>query len=249
MSSPNSFSSTLKMQGWLLVQRQGFYKTYTRRFFVLTTNEMICFKHETDTAPQTVIQLHHYQLDTTNTCPETHYSFQLISEESNKSKYPDISFQTDSKESLEAWLESFQRRSGCAEILQKWLERYDIPTQNSGLNVGISPSDSTDSIFTDRSQTPSCYFINAPYSDSLSTVESSTHEKPTGKLASFLQSFWLRKSRSKSLAAAGQTPHDSTLPISTSLSMSMSMPIPIHRPIIHPSEFNQEDTLRHPYAI
>ncbi|KAI8339124.1 hypothetical protein BC941DRAFT_422150 [Chlamydoabsidia padenii] len=150
-----SFSSPT-IEGWLMKKaRTGLRKTWTRRYFILESQQLRCYKNnQSDSLPISTFDLREYQLQNQSTTKP--FTFQLIHQNSSKAALvvplspslpsPDLYLQAENEQEWCNWVDTLERHVRdqqtltCdnkndlferddhqqVDVLDKWLERYDL---------------------------------------------------------------------------------------------------------------------------
>ncbi|CAO3631474.1 unnamed protein product [Cunninghamella blakesleeana] len=148
------------LQGWLMKQKHGLCRTWTRRYFVLSGRQLYYYRHEElDHSPQNVIDLDYYSISTKKNV-KRQCTFVLVADEHRM--LPDYYLQAESEEQLEIWVNHLQQHMTTGSVLDKWLERLDINSQEN-------PSSS---LHTSQQQQQSSFMDSPPHLRSHRSVES-----------------------------------------------------------------------------
>jgi hypothetical protein len=150
-----SFSSPT-IKGWLMKKaRTGLRKTWTRRYFILESQQLRCYKNNQENAlPISTFDLREYHMQNQTTTKP--FTFQLIHQSSSKSAMaaplspslpsPDLYLQAENENEWSHWVDTLERHVGDqqhigspttsdsmdlyhhdqVDVLDKWLERYDL---------------------------------------------------------------------------------------------------------------------------
>ncbi|ORZ20598.1 hypothetical protein BCR42DRAFT_434982 [Absidia repens] len=118
-----STSESSSLQGWLLKQKHGLYRSWLKRYFVLHGRELSYYRNETDKVPQNVLDLDHYTISFKKQS-RRNCTFILVAEEHHMQ--PDYYLQAETKDDLDVWISHLQQHMSTSSVLDKWLERLDM---------------------------------------------------------------------------------------------------------------------------
>ncbi|KAI8333835.1 hypothetical protein BC941DRAFT_515836 [Chlamydoabsidia padenii] len=133
-------TDSASIQGWLMKQKHGLYRSWQKRYFVLQGRELSYYRHETDKVPQNVLDLDHYTISFKKQS-RRNCTFVLVAEEHYMQ--PDYYLQAESKDHLDIWVSHLQQHMSTSSVLDKWLERLDMSCSPQPRQQQESPSSCT----------------------------------------------------------------------------------------------------------
>ncbi|ORX59615.1 hypothetical protein DM01DRAFT_1381172 [Hesseltinella vesiculosa] len=139
-------STCPSLEGWLMKQKHGLCRTWSRRYFVLEDRTLAYYHQKDDPSPQQVLDLTNYSL-TFKRHTRRQCTFALTADH-----LPSYYLQAEDEDELDRWVHHLKQHLGSnGSVLDKWLERLEITAADSSCPTLPLPQQASTSMLSSKS--------------------------------------------------------------------------------------------------